>query len=246
MKVALVLTGYMRNWEDHFPNIYENIISKYSCDVFITTYTYSELYMNSEIISVDIDKVISYYKPKNYIFRSSETLPKFNFKKNGIEKNGREWSYRILRAWYNIYLSLTLFNPEDYDIIIKSRNDFSTKKFKLNPFKKLVFPSWKVHPGPCLPEESYVDYFAYGNSKYMKKYLEFYTKIQDIHDNDLGDVSIGETLIKSYVKNYIGEENITLDYHMDWKMRDELWASEIQEIYKKYEPSKVVTIEQDE
>ena len=41
MKTALVLTGYMRNWEEHFPNIKTNIIDKYSTDVFISSYTYS-------------------------------------------------------------------------------------------------------------------------------------------------------------------------------------------------------------
>ena len=41
MKIALVLTGYMRNWEEHFHNIKTNIIDKYSTDVFISSSTYS-------------------------------------------------------------------------------------------------------------------------------------------------------------------------------------------------------------
>lgn len=53
MKVALVLTGYMRNWETHYQNIYDNIIKKYNTDVYITSYTYSELYKGSGIIELD-------------------------------------------------------------------------------------------------------------------------------------------------------------------------------------------------
>jgi hypothetical protein len=105
---------------------------------------------------------------------------------------------------------------------------------------------WKVHPGPCNPEDSYVDYFAHGTGYWMEKYLKLYEKTKEMHDNDWGDVSLGETLIKSYIDRYIGSEHITLDYDMDWKMRDEPWMSEVQSIYKKYDPTKVVTIEKGE
>ena len=131
MKIALLLTGYMRNWENHFQNIKSNIIDKYSTDVYISSYNYSELYMGSGIVRIDIDKIIKEYKPKNYLFRDKETLPEFKFKSNGLEINGREWSYRILRQWYSNYLGLRLFNPMEYDTIIKCRGDFSIKNFKL-------------------------------------------------------------------------------------------------------------------
>lgn len=245
MKIALVLTGYMRNWEKHFHNIHKNIIQKYSCDTFISSYSYSELYMNSGIVSIDVDSIISKYKPKNYIFRDVETLPEFKFKIDGLEINGREWSYRILRQWYANYLSLRLFDPMNYDVVIKCRSDFSVKNFNIQSDKDLVIPAWKVHPGPCEPEDSYIDYFAHGNGYWMKKYFKLYTRIKEMHDNDWGDVSLGETLIKSYIDRYIGSEHIILDYDMDWMMRDEPWMSEVQKIYKKYEPTKVVTTGKD-
>lgn len=246
MRVALLLTGYMRNWEDHFPNIQKNIIEKYKADVYISSYSYSELYMGSEIVQIDTKKVIDTYKPKEYLFRDIETLPPFNFKEGGLEISGREWSYRILRQWYTNYLGLRLFNPRDYDTVIKCRGDFSIKNFRLQTDKDLVLPAWKVHPGPCSPEDSYVDYFAHGNGYWMKKYLKLYERTKEMHDNDWGDVSLGETLIKSYIDRYIGSEHITLDYDMNWKMRDEPWMSEIQNLYKRYEPTKVVTTEKDE
>lgn len=236
----------MRNWEEHFPNIQTNIIERYNTDVYISSYSYSELYMGSGMVQIDTKKVIDTYKPKEYLFRDIETLPPFNFKEGGLEISGREWSYRILRQWYTNYLGLRLFNPRDYDTVIKCRGDFSIKNFRLQTDKDLVLPAWKVHPGPCSPEDSYVDYFAHGNGYWMKKYLKLYERTKEMHDNDWGDVSLGETLIKSYIDRYIGSEHITLDYNMDWKMRDEPWMSEVQKIYKKYEPTKVVTTEMDE
>jgi len=236
----------MRNWEDHFSNIQENIIKKYNADVYISSYSYSELYMGSGIIQIDTKKVIKAYKPKEYLFRDVETLPPFNFKDDGLEISGREWSYRILRQWYTNYLGLRLFDPRDYNTVIKCRSDFSIRNFKLQLDQDLVLPVWKVHPGPCNPEDSYVDYFAHGNGYWMKKYLKLYERTKEMHDNDWGDVSLGETLIKSYIDRYIGSEHITLDYDMDWKMRDEPWMSEVQSIYKKYDPIKVVTTEKGE
>ena len=94
------MTGYMRNWEKHLPNIKSNIIDKYSADVYITSYNYSELYMGSGVVDVDTDSLIREYQPKNYLFRDKETLPEFEFKSDGLEMNGREWSYRILKQWY--------------------------------------------------------------------------------------------------------------------------------------------------
>jgi hypothetical protein len=242
MKVAMLLTGYMRNWEQHLPNIKKNIIEKYNADVFISSYTYSELYKGSEIIQVDYNKIISSYKPKYYIFRDKETLPEFTFKENGLEINGREWSYRILKQWYTTFLGSFLFHPEEYDIVIKIRSDFSTKNFNIKPNKDIVIPAWKVHPGPCEPEDSYIDYFAYGSGKYMKKYLNLYEKMEEMHHNDYGDISLGETLIKSYIDRYIGSNHISLDYDMDWQLRNEMWASEYRKIWEEACPDQVFKV----
>jgi hypothetical protein len=242
MKVALLLTGYMRNWETHYPNINRNIIEKYDVDVYITSYSYSELYKGSGIINIDTNKVINNYKPKEYIFRDKETLPEFNFREKGLEINGRDWSYRILKQWYTIYLGLSLFNPEDYDIVIKCRSDFSTKNFNLNLNNDITIPAWKVHPGPCEPEESYIDYFAHGKGIWMKEYFKLYEKAQEMHDNNWGDVSLGETLIRSYIDRYVGKEHISFDYEMDWMLRTEMWASEQRKLYENLCPETLVKV----
>lgn len=242
MKVALFLTGYMRNWETHFPNINREIIKKYNTDVYISSYSYSELYKGSEIIQVDTQKLIDQYQPKRYLFREKETLPEFKFKEDGLEINGREWSYRILKQWYTIYLGLSLFNPEDYDVVVKCRSDFSTKNFKIKQNKDIVVPAWKVHPGPCEPDESYIDYFAYGRGKYMREYFQLYEYVKEMHENDWGDISLGETLIRSYIDRYIGPEHVTFDYEMDWMLRNEMWASEQRKIYERGDPEKLIKV----
>jgi hypothetical protein len=237
VKVALVLTGYMRNWKLHYPIIKENIIDKYNPDVYITSYSYSQEHWRSGHIPVDVDEVKKYYKPKNYIFRDTETCPPFYFKLLGRESISREWSERQLRGWYTNYLSTRLFDFNEYDVIIKSRTDLGVRNLNIDLTKKLVIPAWKVHPACCEPDESYIDYFAYGNSKYMKKYFLLYQYMQEMHVKNLADISLGETLIYDYIENYIGHENITLDYEIDWLLREAvMWATEHRDYYLTLDP----------
>lgn len=241
MKVALVLTGYMRNWEEHFDLNDKNIIKKYNADVYISSYSYSQEHWKTEYLNIDTENVLKKYKPKNYIFRSKETCPIIKFKDNGKERFGREWSERQLRGWYTNYLALNLFNINDYDVIIKSRPDLSVWNFNIKPSKKLVIPAWKVHPGPCDPQVSYADYFAYGNSVNMKKYLQLYKMMKNMHNKDITDISVGETLIYDYIGRYIGHHKVSLDYKMDWYLKNTEMSAEQQRIfYREISPDHVL------
>ena len=226
MKTALVLTGYMRNWEEHFPNIKTNIIDKYSTDVFISSSTYSELHIGSGFVNVDVDKVIEKYKPKKYLFRETETTPKLKLK-SGIrmlQYPDENWVKRIAQQWYGVYLGSKLLDLDEYDVIIKCRSDLSVRNFELKPDKDFVLPLWKYHPGNCKIGDSYMDFFAYGKPFYMKKYFEMYCKLQEMHDNNWADISLSETLIKYYIDRYIGSDVITFDKDMDTKIRNEKWG----------------------
>lgn len=243
MKVAFVLTGYMRKWEDHFTLNLQNIIERYNADVYISSYSYSQEHWRTGYENVDVEKVIDYYKPKNFLFRDAETCPLIKFKENGREKFGREWSERQLCGWYTNYLSLNLFDISEYDIIIKSRPDLSVLTFDIDPSKKLVIPAWKLHPGPCEPCESYADCFAYGNKTNMKKYFELYAMMQNMHTKDLTDISVGETLIYDYIGRYIGHQKVTLDYKMNWYFKQtEMSEEQKRDFLKDIDPDAVLEL----
>lgn len=226
MKIALILVGFMRNWEFNFPYIKKEIIEKYNPDVFISSYTYSKFYCHSDPEEINVEKVIRTYNPKNFLFRNKETLPDFKFKQNGKECIGREYSYRQLWGWYTNYLSLSLFNPYEYDIVIKLRTDIALRNFNIDYSSSLVIPDWRIHPGSCEPEDAFVDYFAYGNSNCMEKYFNLYEKMQEMHDEDIADISLGETLLKDYVEHYIGLDKVSLDQKTDWNLRGEIWETD--------------------
>jgi hypothetical protein len=236
MKVALVLTGYMRNWDFNFPYIKKEIIDSYNPDIFISSYTYSKFYWHSNPEKVNINKVIDTLKPKNFLFRDKETCPEFKFKKNGRECIGREYSYQQLYGWYTNFLSLSLFNPDDYDVIIKLRTDIALKNFNIIKNSSLIIPAWRIHPGSCEPDVALIDYFAYGNAECMKKYFELYSKMQEMNNNDIADISLGEILLKDYVSHYIGLDKLIFDYKTDWNLRGEIWETDKVEEFKKVAP----------
>jgi hypothetical protein len=229
MKVSLVLTGFMRNWEYNYPMVKEQILDQYNPDVYITSYTYSKNYWINNSEEVDVQKVIDTYNPKNYIFREIETCPEINFIDNGSESIGRNYSILQTYGWYTQKLALNLFNFDDYNIIIKLRTDIGLSNFKIIQSKPLVIPEWKYRPGPCKASQAYVDYFAYGNPKMMKGYFSLYDKLEEM--NRMGiDVSLGETLLKNYIDTYVTDE-VYKDTEVDWILRGDMWASQLGTIF---------------
>lgn len=224
MKVALVLTGYMRNWENNFQSIKKEILDIYDTDVYISSYTYSKWYWTSDPVEINIKKILDFYKPKNYIFREKETCPEINFQDNQSESLGRDYSYRQLYGWYTHKLSLNLFNFDTYKAIIKIRPDVGIYGLKMDKENNIVIPAWKYHPGPCEASQAYVDYVAYGPPEYMKGYFSLYDKLEDMHNKKI-DISLGETLLKKYLNTYVTKD-VYEDNRIDWILRGEKWASE--------------------
>lgn len=241
MKVALVLTGFMRQWKTAYTKYKKFIIDKYNPDIFISSYTYSQDTLNDVLVEIDAKEILDYYKPTNYLFREIETCPDdFIYKENHYGKLGKIWLERQRRGWYTNKLSLNLLNVEEYDVIIKARPENPVKNLTLTD-KNLVIPAWKVHPGPCGPENSLFDRFAYGNSECMKKYLSLYDFMQEMYNNNI-DISLGETLMFDYVKNYIGIDNLYFDYDIDWfnPLVEPNWSSDQKRLYEELAPELVL------
>lgn len=244
MKVALILTGHMRDWEDFFPTIKKEILDKYNPDVYISSFNH-DLDSIREYESIDehfIDdreddleyfnpeKIIQYYKPKKYIFRDDNYELDFKFNTISIERSSQEYSKRNILSWHTLYLALEIINLDDYDIIIRARPDVYVKNINLKLNKKLALPDLCIDPGPCTISEGLFPYFAYGTPEYMRKYLSTYTKIQEMHSKGLTDISVREMTLMDYVKNYIGLENIFIDKEIEWKYKDTEWSVDLEKM----------------
>lgn len=234
MKVALILTGHMRDWKEVYPTIREEILIKYDVDVYISSFDHDldSIRQEGDIVDdrekdtekIDLEEIKHYYQPVKSIFRSNNYELNFNFNKIVNERIPREWAKRNIQGWETVYLSLNIINLNDYDFIIRSRPDVFIKNLEIDPNKNLVFPHLCIDPGPCTINEGLYSHFAYGKPEYMKKYLEVYTKLQEMHSKGMTDISVREMTLKDYVKNYIGMENIHIDEDIEWKYKDTAWS----------------------
>lgn len=147
MKVAVILTGHMRSWEQVFPNFKEKIIDRYNPDVFIHTYSdegwwtpgdkVTETGVFDESPDIDVGAIIKQYQPKDIRLEDwnkslSEDIPSLNkhFEERG--KNYPNFAHKprnILSMFYKLSAGVNLMNTYaalngiQYDLVIRMRPD---------------------------------------------------------------------------------------------------------------------------
>lgn len=196
MKVALCLSGQIRNWKNSFYSLEKEIIEKYKCDVFIHTWdtignTVPHDYrpdFNFEHSIEKIDKeVITKYKPKKIQIDNTD----YDFFKNKIPNKNR--FYNTLMMWYGIYHSNKLKNEYEkergifYDVTIRTRFDTYFEHFEISDFKPntIYLPpnnnidnpftlSMKDRLNQDGPSYMPNDQFAYGDAPSMDYYCMVY------------------------------------------------------------------------
>ena len=73
MKVALILTGHMRDWQEVYPTIREEILVKYDVDVYISSFDHNldSIRQEGDIVDdrekdtekIDLKEIKHYYQP---------------------------------------------------------------------------------------------------------------------------------------------------------------------------------------
>ena len=195
MKVAVLISGYLRTFKINLSNFQEKIIDKFeNVDIYIHITDNEEnddKYLN---INNDIRFITDNLKP---VFLTHET----NLK---ISNNKKEND--LLNTWVKYYklneikkINETIFGK--YDMVIKYRPD-------LNIISDIDFNNDKIY----IPKDSKIDKskldniddpyicdtFAYGSSEQMDKYFDFYLSIKDLI---ITNGYTPETLLHYYLKN---------------------------------------------
>jgi hypothetical protein len=136
MKVALLLTGHLRCWEQVAPNTLKHIIDKYDADVFIETWD-SEAYWDPHSVKgitedgpkLDVAKVFQTYKPVYMNFENFE-----EYEENFIERakpftNFYHVPKNQISMWFKVGRGMLaveehmLLTGTTYDLIIRMRPD---------------------------------------------------------------------------------------------------------------------------
>lgn len=213
MKVALLISGYLRTFKINVPLIKEKIIDKFdNIDVYIHVTKNEDLedkYLNKH----------NEYDSFEYLNKSLNPIcilhePNINFSKNK-KKND------LINHWLKYYkINQIKKNNEllfgKYDLVIKYRPDLELlSEINFNELEKntvFIPKDSKIDKDKLLNIDDHFicDIFAYGESKIMDNYFLFYEKILELSEK-FGYVS--ETLLYNYLKeNKIPYKLVDVDY----------------------------------
>jgi hypothetical protein len=220
MKVAVLLTGFLRTYQKTFLNLDEKILKNYDCDVFsitwnkqegnndITDENYSNIYKNnlkkSHIINYE-----EYLKTKKTFVPIDRELDVFKINDRAKE-HGSYWVNRLMDQWKLVYECFNLIDDYNkYDLILRLRYDLILNNIKLDITNKLVIPKdvggW-----------SFTDHMAYGNPDVMRIYCNLYNNIEKLYVDDNIDVSHAVDMPKHYIiKNNV---NFLIDYGINYSI----------------------------
>ena len=209
MKVAVLISGYLRTFKINLNNFQEKIIDKFeNVDIYIHITDNEEnddKYLN---INNDIRFITDNLKP---VFLTHET----NLK---ISNNKKEND--LLNTWVKYYklneikkINETIFGK--YDMVIKYRPDLNIiSDIDFNNDKIYIPKDSKIDKSKLDNiDDSYIcDTFAYGSSELMDKYFDFYLSIKDLIPTN-GYTS--ETLLYHYImNNNIKHQLCDIDYNI--------------------------------
>lgn len=145
-RVALCLSGHLRTYEKTHQSVRNQLLNKYNCDVFISTwenlgnkkYAVNDLSPEGEIVDTEIIKKI--YNPVSIIMDDADTESTSNKLKKEYEGkllgNGDKMS-QLMVMLYKIWdvnrlkKEHELKNKFKYDVVIRSRFDVYFKTLKI-------------------------------------------------------------------------------------------------------------------
>lgn len=215
MKVALLISGYLRSFKINVPLIKEKIINKFdNIDVYI------HITKNEDIDDKYLNKYDE-YESIEFLNKMLDPIcvihePNINFSKNKKEND-------LINHWLK-YFKINEIKKQNeelfgkYDLVIKYRPDMellSEIDFN-NVDENIIYipKDSKIDKDKLshINDDYICDIFAYGKSNCMDNYFLFYNSILDI-SKVLGYVS--ETLLFNYLKNKnIDYKLIEIEYNM--------------------------------
>ncbi len=194
MKVALLLSGQIREAKESFPSIKSEIIDRFNADVFISTWGQSDeikksLHADSWFLkdTLTIDETLEFFTPKMFILDQyeSEGIQKIAEKARSYEsfapQTGEMNPISVFLMWYKIKQSFLLMSGyeniigEKYDYVIKGRFDLKIhNQIVLDPNLNTI----------CVPpgfdwKGGVNDVFAWGGRDSMEWYCSMFDNLDD-------------------------------------------------------------------
>lgn len=192
MKIALCLSGHLRNFERTYPTLYFYFLKNFDVDIFIHTWDklgFSCAFKTDHTLndtSTKLEEAKRLYKPKNIIVESVDFVEEL--KRQGDEyaphlRNEPKHVGHMASMFYKIYACNELKNKyvretgTKYDWVIRCRPDLLFHEKIELPREKQVGKIWM--PKALSNHDWYNDQFAIGSPDDMDLYSSVFFDIPD-------------------------------------------------------------------
>ena len=210
MKLALLISGYLRGFIENIQSIQENIVQSHCCDIYIhiTEDEKSDKYFNKRLSYDSIEKLLN---PTVLVVSKNLNLSPNPSVNNILNQNYKKY-------WLNEEMKkMASIENQTYDIVIHIRPDVHLKTM-------LDFTSC-IGANINIPKDSKIDInklkhkddmhicdiIAFGIPSVMNKYFNFYLEINKFIKTH--DTLVNETLLYHYLhSNDIKYDLINIDY----------------------------------
>lgn len=168
MKIAVLLSGQIRDGVEVFDGVRNFIFNNLSSDVYIHSYNCEKS-----------KQILNLYNPKKYVLENQEEVQLGKDTSKYTRKAGETNVFNCLSMWRKRKLNFELID-DSYDMVFVSRFDCYGNNLPLRDFLKketLNIPMGGDYRGGIF------DLMAWGSYEDMKYYTSLYDKIDDYYDN---------------------------------------------------------------
>ena len=223
MKLAIILTGHARNYQQTYQAIKHWLLDHHDVDIYISTWSVDSPGRGScgnfDLTPVDLEPVKSLFQPRamwveDHVQHYANKVPPIDLNNSPVVPEiisfaesvewGSFWVERIRDMYATMKRGYNLIeNPAEYDLVMRLRFDAVLKRCTLKNTHDIVFPV--IRDGE-VDAEYYSDWTAYGTPEAMRKYCTLGDHMESIYRND--NINIGHA--DKLLKHYVHKENLSV------------------------------------
>lgn len=184
MKVAIIVSGQPRNFQQGYAELKSAYLDRYDCDVFFhtwndTKFQATQFFHDRPVQEYNMqpswtDELLSLYSPIQHTFDT----PKVFDDKKIVDPMWRQPLQNSKSMWYSVQQAFTLV-PKGYDVYIRTRFDlrYEPSLFDLASLDLSTLHVWDWDTDARVKHRGFYDVFAIGTYNSIGIYSQVFSKI---------------------------------------------------------------------